>query len=114
MVYRVPEVEILPLVPLENDTTGFRLVGELDLSTVPALAEALSDLDPDQQITLDLSELTFIDSSGVQAIFEHALSGERKLVLANPSNEVVRTLEILGIKEHPQLDVTTAQRGREA
>jgi anti-anti-sigma factor len=101
-------MDILTVTPLENGTPGFRLVGELDMSTAPIFAEALAQVDPDAPLTLDLSELTFIDSTGVQAIFAHALSTERKLVLDCPSPEIMRTLEILGISRHSQLDVRPA------
>jgi anti-sigma B factor antagonist len=102
-------VDILSLIPLEDGTPGFRLVGELDLSSAPALTEAVGELEVDNgdPVVLDLSELTFIDSSGIHAIFTQALAREGKLVLANPSPEIVRTLEILGIADHPQLQLRT-------
>jgi anti-anti-sigma factor len=103
-------MDLLTVIPLENGSPGFRLVGELDMSTAPVFAEALAQVDPDVPLTLDLSELTFIDSTGVQAIFAHALSADRKLVLDSPSPEIVRTLEILGIAGHSQLDVRPAAR----
>lgn len=77
------------------------------MSTAPRLSDALAELESDGEVVLDLQELTFIDSTGIHAIFTHALSraGRPPLVLANPSHEVLRTLEILGIADHPQLDV---------
>jgi anti-anti-sigma factor len=98
-------MDLLTLIPLEDGVTGFRLVGELDLSTAPVLTDALVELETDGSIVLDLQELTFIDSSGIYAIFTQAKAREGQLVLANPSAEVVRTLEIMGIADHPQLQV---------
>lgn len=104
-------MDLLTLIPLE-DVPGFRLVGELDLSTVPVLTDALEELETDGSVVLDLLELTFIDSSGVQALFVQAMAREGPLVLANPSVEVVRTLEIMGITDHPRLQVQTASSER--
>jgi anti-anti-sigma factor len=100
-------MDLLTLIPLEDGVPGFRLVGELDLSSVPTLTDALDELETEGAVVLDLRELTFIDSSGIHAIFTQALAREGKLVLANPSAEVVRTLEIMGITDHPQLQVRT-------
>jgi anti-anti-sigma factor len=101
-------VDILTLIPLDDGVPGFRLVGELDLSSAPALTDALGELEIDNgDLVLDLRELTFIDSSGIHAIFTQALAREGKLVLANPSPEIVRTLEILGIADHAQLQLRT-------
>jgi anti-anti-sigma factor len=101
-------MDLLTLIPLEDGVAGFRLVGELDLSTAPTLTEALGELEADGSIVLDLQELTFIDSSGIHAIFTQAVAREGQLVLTNPSAEIVRTLEIMGITDHPQLHVRTA------
>lgn len=103
-------MDLLTLIPLENGVAGFRLVGELDLSSAPALTDALGELEADGSIVLDLQELTFIDSSGVHAIFTHAVAREG-LVLANPSPEIVRTLEIMGIADHAHLHVSTTPAG---
>jgi anti-sigma B factor antagonist len=98
-------MDLLTLIPLDDGVPGFRLVGELDLSTAPVLTDALGELETDGSIVLDLQELTFIDSSGIHAIFVQAMAREGQLVLANPSVEIVRTLEIMGIADHPQLQV---------
>ena len=105
-------MDLLTLIPLDDGVAGFRLVGELDLSSAPTLTDALGELEADGSIVLDLQELTFIDSSGIHAIFMQALAREGQLVLANPSSEVVRTLEIMGIADHPQLQVKTASSER--
>ncbi|HTX30184.1 MAG TPA: STAS domain-containing protein [Solirubrobacteraceae bacterium] len=51
--------------------------GELDLETGPALATRLEQLrSPGLTIHLDLSELDFIDSTGIQVLIEAAAAGE--------------------------------------
>ncbi len=77
----------------------FRVSGELDLASVPRLEEALATVSADPTV-IDLSECTFLDSSGVRAL----ASAGRKLsdagrrfaiVVSNPS--VLRVLEITGV-----------------
>ena len=52
---------------------SFFLEGELDIASVPAVQAALNDsIGAGGPITLDLSGLTFIDSSGVSAILKAA------------------------------------------
>ena len=57
----------LRVEPGENENS-MRLVGELDISTVEDAARALAAAASLTNISLDLSELTFIDSSGVRLL----------------------------------------------
>jgi anti-anti-sigma factor len=79
---------------------GKRLVasvaGEIDLATAPALVEAIeSGLSKDRltRVVVDLSEVAFLDSSGLNALvtLEKEL-GERgvELRLVSPADRVVR------------------------
>jgi anti-sigma B factor antagonist len=75
------------------------LTGELDASTAPGLAAELSR-DPGPLVVLDLSELTFIDSSGLGAIHaarQRAMDDGGILVVCRPSPTVHRVLEITGL-----------------
>jgi anti-sigma B factor antagonist len=85
-----------------------RLVGELDLSTAPLLAEAIHDrLGLDGDLVLDLSELTFIDSAGIRSLLDasHQLQGRGRLVLRSPTAAVSRVFEVVGIAGLPNLQV---------
>jgi anti-anti-sigma factor len=90
------------------DGTGFKLVGELDVATTPQLTKALLE-QPLQRgpVTLDLSELTFVDSSGIHAILTLAssLNGNGPLVVSNPSEAVARVFEILNLDAHAGLEI---------
>jgi anti-anti-sigma factor len=84
------------------------LVGELDLKTVESLREALAALGSDGPVTLELSRLTFIDSSGLYAIaaFAREQLGTPPLVLANPSAAVMHVFEIVDFPHNPALEIT--------
>jgi anti-sigma B factor antagonist len=60
--------------------------GELDLATVPRLSPTLAEHGDARLLVLDLTALTFIDSTGVRALIEAnrscAGSGSRLVVLA--------------------------------
>jgi anti-sigma B factor antagonist len=80
------------------------LVGEIDTYTAPELQEWLAPLA--EHCTVDLSGVTFIDSSGLRVIVE-AHSGRRdqggSVTLRSPSPSVERLLQIAGVVGH--LDV---------
>lgn len=90
-----PMFEVVAIEPNE-----LRLVGEFDMTGVSTFEDALMGRIPaNGQLTLDLSELSFIDSSGVRALVACAqsLNGGGPLVLANPTEHVARVLDILGL-----------------
>jgi anti-anti-sigma factor len=55
-------------VSRERDTASIRTVGDLDLATVPILARHVAQLRDAgcRHLTFDLSDLAFIDSSGLR------------------------------------------------
>jgi anti-anti-sigma factor len=80
------------------------LVGELDLSTVSIFVEALDELLDGDPVTieLDMSELTFIDSSGVGAFvtgYRKAQTRGSRLSVGQRSGLVQRVLELSGVEE---------------
>jgi len=96
--------EISPLV----NKKGLRLAGELDLATAPGLTEALLDFaSSGGEVHLDLSEVSFLDSSGLRVILALARSrGDNgSVVLLDPSAAIMRSLEIMGIDEHPGIEI---------
>ena len=100
-------MSVLEMSPLVHEQ-GLRLAGELDLATAPQLAEALLEFASSEgELHLNVSELTFLDSSGLHVIMALARSqdGNRSLVLLNPSTAVMRCLEITGIDKHPAVKI---------
>jgi anti-sigma B factor antagonist len=75
------------------------LTGELDLAAEQAF-DTLTDerLDGQGEVTLDLSELTFVDSTGVRAFIRLARQvSPRRLVLRDPVPAVATVFEIVGL-----------------
>ena len=82
--------------------TSLRPIGELDLATVSKFQAALIGFARRCQrvVALDLSELSFIDGTGLAAIiaFERQLRDEeRVLVLSHPSPMMKRILDVTGL-----------------
>ena len=75
-----------------------RVAGELDLDTSTHLFNsATAASDPTQTITIDMSEVTFMDSSAIGVLVR--VSQERKVRIVEPSEQVRRLLEITGLTE---------------
>ena len=82
--------------------TGWRLAGEIDAHTAPALAEAMQALGAGETV-VDLADVTFLDSSGLRVLIAasgHARDLGGDLVLAHPTAAIHRLLEISGLHEH--------------
>jgi len=78
------------------------LRGELDLSSAPRLREALSDLyrGGTHSLILDLSELAFVDSTGLSelvAALKHCRQRGGDVVLRSPSASTAKVLAICGL-----------------
>jgi anti-anti-sigma factor len=55
-------------------------------------------------VVFDLSELQFVDSTGVRAFLDvgRQLRGRGRLVLASPGRAVKRVLDLMGVAGSPQ------------
>jgi len=86
---------------LGDGTRRLALKGELDMVSAPEVSARLEELARDgSAVRLDLSELSFMDSTGVRVIYtaSRALqdSGGR-LEIVKPEGEPWRALEITGL-----------------
>ena len=77
--------------------------GELDLVTSPGLHEkATRAMRPDLSLIVDLAEVTFIDSAGVEtlrSLAELVRDGGGEFHLRRPSGDVARLLEDTGLTD---------------
>jgi anti-anti-sigma factor len=102
---------------------GWKIGGEVDANTAPTLAEALATQRPDlagKHLAVDLSEIGFMDSSGLVALLEarsRLAADGAVLILRRPSRCVVRLLDITQLRrtfriEHEQTFVRHHQHRR--
>jgi anti-sigma B factor antagonist len=82
--------------------------GELDALTAPELTDAIDALDGSAlQVVVDLSELSFIDSSGLHTLMR-ARPGGRPISVVCPNGNISRLLEIVKadrmLRVYKQLD----------
>ena len=87
-----------------NGAVVVRLAGELDLYNAQAVRDELlaaAGRSPDR-LVVDLSEVTFIDSTGLGVLIEARtrLENRRAFLLAAPGLETRRALEISGLDRH--------------
>lgn len=92
-----------------DEPYGLRLLGEIDLATAPVLHDALIEcMAEGKPITLDMKDVTFVDSSGLQVILAAAVESQSvgTLVVKDPSAAVLRLMEVIGIEAIPQIEVS--------
>ena len=85
-----------------DDAAVIRVIGELDLATAPQLRDVLADLTGQGTIhvTVDLSEVAFIDSTGVTVLVAglkrlHDAGGD--MALESPNASAMMVFEITGL-----------------
>ena len=81
-----------------------RVRGELDLSTSPQLDEALRrEIDAGNRVVVDLSEVAFIDSTGLNTLVAALRACDEKggVLMVSPAlpSQVRRVLEITGLNK---------------
>ena len=97
---------------LTADTQVIAVGGELDMSAAPELRAALDGALEDGVVTLvvDLSEATFIDSTGIGTLMSalHRLKesgGTLEIVCVEPN--LLRVFEIVGLNRQLSIHATT-------
>jgi anti-sigma B factor antagonist len=102
-------VQILELAIEEQDgLVRLLLRGELDLSTVSRVQEALERAEAGSPpvIVLDLSKLTFLDSTGLRCLVtadQRARDSGRRLVIVRGPDAVQRVFEITRLEERLEM-----------
>ncbi len=95
------------LRPAEGGT-NVALVGELDVSTAPELRQHADRIvDADGDVWIDCANLTFADSSGLDAMLRLAQQlrkQQRRVMVSNVRPMVRRAMEVLQLTELLELD----------
>lgn len=83
----------------DENTLVLTVVGELDLATAPILESALEEVVA-RDVTLELSQLRFLDSTGIRVLVNthnRLEDGGRRLRLRRCTDSCRRTLDIAGL-----------------
>jgi anti-sigma B factor antagonist len=80
------------------------LIGELDIATVPMLEAAFDAVYADEaaeMIVVDLTELRFMDSTGIHLLLRMraACQADDRLRVVNGSRAVVRLFDVAGVRD---------------
>ena len=97
MIEPLPELIVKP--EEENDVVVLHLCGELDIATAPVLIQELHSLlaHDTRHVAIDVLELSYIDSTGVNLISTAAVSfglAKRRLCLLKRHGIVQRIFEL--------------------
>lgn len=88
---------------LREGAFEIEVVGELDLAVADQLTAALEQVEAgDADVLISLRGCEFIDSTGIAAIIDawkRAQEKQTRLVVAEPTEQVVRLLEIVGLAD---------------
>jgi anti-sigma B factor antagonist len=89
---------------VEGDSVRISLHGELDLSTVASAEEAMRQAEhgPARRLVLDLSGLTFMDSTGLRLVLRadrRSRGGDRRLRLVPGPPAVQQVFTITGTEK---------------
>jgi anti-anti-sigma factor len=100
--------------PLDHDVRLIRAVGEIDMSSVAALRRELDAARVEAvTVVLDLSGVTFIDSSGLHLLLrasDSSAGSDRGFSMVRPSKSVLRLIELSGTADVLTVIDPTAER----
>ncbi|MFW5799481.1 MAG: STAS domain-containing protein [Spirochaetota bacterium] len=83
-----------------TDNDIYKISGEISIFNISEFYDSLKKLVNKNKVYLDLSEVSSIDTSGVQVILSFKKTGikyKKDFRIIKPSNEVKKTLKILGV-----------------
>jgi anti-sigma B factor antagonist len=96
--------EVRERMEVSRTSDGWAVSGEIDASTSPELADALSTIPPEclarELVVLDMAGVDFIDSSGLRVLIDlsnRAREQDVQVALRSPSRAVAKLVEITGL-----------------
>lgn len=99
----------ISLAEPSDDIVVVSLGGELDVSTTAELVTCLAGLGGRARVVVDVSGLSFIDSSGLNALVVAARAAEARgltMVLAGSTDHIARVFEVVHIAESIAVEPT--------
>lgn len=88
------------MLNVTRDDDTFVVDGEIDMSNVEDLVRAVAAAEDLETIRLDMSRVTFIDSSGIRGLLRiSTLLEARELVLVSPHSRVLHVLHLVGLDD---------------
>jgi anti-sigma B factor antagonist len=100
----IPQARAILSCP-QSDTTLCTVTGKIDANTTPILRDSLDDAvrDENRHLVIDLSAVTFLDSTGLHALFaarhQHDIRGGGKLVAVfDTDSPTIPPLYVVGLE----------------
>jgi anti-sigma B factor antagonist len=115
LLYGPDAVPVALVVEATTSPRGFRIAGDLDVSTVGLLADALEpSVEQGGDLTLDLSGVTFVDSTGLQLLMQAArkLEGRGRLALVSPQPRVRLLFDYVLLDRRANVDIVGGEEPR--
>lgn len=91
-------------VDARSDENLLVVAGELDAATCDLLDGHIDALGEDGPVVLDMSGITFVDSSGLRSLVQARRTADGGITLRNPSPVLVRLLELSGLSAAFEVD----------
>lgn len=86
----------------DGDAANVKVRGEIDLETTAELSSALAGVQSATDVSIDLSDVTYLDSTGLRALLtarDAAAEAGARLRVSATSSIVARLIEITGVTE---------------
>jgi anti-anti-sigma factor len=102
-------------ITTEGDVVVARLRGEIDLANARAIGSLVTGAVPNEAagVVLDLSDVTYLDSSGVHLVFdlsERVAARQQRLALVVPENaRIRRVLDLVNVGAVLPVTATSAE-----
>lgn len=107
----MPTPLTLTTEPGADGTPRLTAAGEIDLSNIEAFKQALVDANPSarEPFTIDLSAVRYVDSAGINALFDQADVVDHLHVIVHPL--LVRVLTVSGFSKIANVQAAAKAEG---
>jgi anti-sigma B factor antagonist len=95
-----------------GDTTIVAVTGEVDIATAPSLRAALAGVPADAPLVIDLSAVTFMDSTGLAILLEAVRARGERVAIVCPEGPARLLFAVSGTEDELPLHGTRADAVR--